>query len=271
MAPHAAGSRASFRVRLLPVAIFALVMMLGLKLGDLWTGFSGFVPVSFAQQASENSRPAVVQGVPPGGGQGAAAQRPVAEPDAAGIARGGVQAAARTEELPDDPALLSRAEIDLLQKLADRREQLDKWAQELDMREGLLKAAEQRIDRKVSELRTIQTKLQGMLRQYDKEQEDKLKSLVKIYETMKPKDAARIFMALDMNVLLDVIERMREAKASAIMADMDPQKAKDVTSELAARRKMGAEARREVPSSTGGEPPLPSSGPPPAVAAPGKG
>ena len=59
---------------------------------------------------------------------------------------------------------------------------------------------------------------------------------MKIYEAMKPKEAARIVEKLDMPVLLDVVERMKERKASAVLAKMDPAKAKSVTLELAQRR-----------------------------------
>jgi flagellar motility protein MotE (MotC chaperone) len=58
---------------------------------------------------------------------------------------------------------------------------------------------------------------------------------VKIYETMKPKDAARIFEQLDMPVLLGVLERMKEMKSSAILAAMDASKAKAATMALAER------------------------------------
>ena len=53
---------------------------------------------------------------------------------------------------------------------------------------------------------------------------------------MKPKDAARIFEELDMAVLLDVIERMKERKTAPILAQMNPRRAKAITLELAQRR-----------------------------------
>ncbi|MFT5488856.1 MAG: flagellar motility protein MotE (MotC chaperone), partial [Alphaproteobacteria bacterium] len=82
------------------------------------------------------------------------------------------------------------------------------------------------------------TQIQGLLKKHDKEQEAKLRSLVKIYESMKPKSAARIFEKLEMDILLDVVERMREAKTSLIFAAMDPATAKAVTSRLAERREL---------------------------------
>ena len=67
-----------------------------------------------------------------------------------------------------------------------------------------------------------------------------MKSLVKVYENMKPKDAARIFEKLDMPVLLQVVERMKEQKLAAVLAEMDPGKAKSVTIELATQHQLPA-------------------------------
>jgi flagellar motility protein MotE (MotC chaperone) len=53
---------------------------------------------------------------------------------------------------------------------------------------------------------------------------------------MKPRDAALIFNELDMQVLLQVVDRMKEAKAAAVMAAMQPDKARQVTTELARMR-----------------------------------
>ncbi len=67
-----------------------------------------------------------------------------------------------------------------------------------------------------------------------------MKSLVKIYENMKSKDAARILEELDMDILLELAERMREAKMAPILAQMDLNKAKAITVELATRRQLPA-------------------------------
>ena len=77
-----------------------------------------------------------------------------------------------------------------------------------------------------------------MIEQRDEKQEAQLRSLVKIYENMKPKEAARIFEGLDMTILLEVIDRMKERKSAPILARMDPDKAKEVTVELADRHKL---------------------------------
>ena len=159
-----------------------------------------------------------------------------------GAAEGKSAATDKKDEFPEDPTLFTQAEIDLLQRLADRRIELEIWRKDIEMRERLLKATERRLDKKVAELAVIQKRIKGLLKQYDKEQEAKLKSLVKIYENMKPKYAAVIFGELEMPILLDVVERMREARVAPILAKMSPKKAKRVTTELVLRRKMDAKA-----------------------------
>lgn len=136
----------------------------------------------------------------------------------------------------DTDAFYSEAEVRVLQSLSRRRDALDRRESEIGMRENLLSAAEKRIDQKIAKLKNIEDTIQASLKQYDEQEEAKMKSLVKIYESMKPKDAARILQKLDMAVLLELSERMREQKMAAILAQMNAEMAKTVTMELANRR-----------------------------------
>ena len=55
--------------------------------------------------------------------------------------------------------------------------------------------------------------IQDLLKQQSEEEKARIASLVKIYEGMKPKDAARIFNTLDTDILLDVVGKMSERKS----------------------------------------------------------
>jgi flagellar motility protein MotE (MotC chaperone) len=132
----------------------------------------------------------------------------------------------------------SASEVEVLQALSGRRDELDKREKTLAEREALLNAAAQEVDRKVSELNKLKANMESLLGQQQKAEDGRIESLVKIYENMKPKEAARIFDTLDMNILLDVIGRMNERKSSPILAAMSPEKAKDVTIKLAQQRKL---------------------------------
>ena len=149
-----------------------------------------------------------------------------------------------TKLITDDPTLLTPAEIEILMRLAERRDELAAKARELEAREGLLRAAEIRIERRVAELEDLRGVIQERIKIFDEQQEKKLGSLVKIYENMKPKDAARIFEELEMNTLLEVAERMKERKLAPVMAQMNPDRAREITVEL--------RALRELPRTVGG-------------------
>lgn len=206
------------RFRFLPVLIFTAFIALTARVGDLWQGVGS---IARAQSAA------------PAGAAAAAANvaeysiDPIApEPEAPPV-----------QDLPADPFSLTDKEINLLQALAERRRELDLRARQMEQREALLKAAERRIEEKVGGLKALQKNIQDLLLQQEDQTEGQYKSLVKIYESMKPKDAARIFEQMDMSVLLPVIERMKERKTAPILAKMNPAKANAITTQLAQRRK----------------------------------
>ncbi|MDD3029604.1 MAG: hypothetical protein PHS57_04915 [Alphaproteobacteria bacterium] len=129
----------------------------------------------------------------------------------------------------------SDAELALLRQLSNRREQLEKRARELDVREALIKVSEQRVEQKISDLATLRKQVQSLINQAEGEQQTQIENLVKIYETMKPDEAARIFETMDMPVLLGVIQRMKPARTALVMAKLAPEKAKEITIALTRR------------------------------------
>lgn len=134
----------------------------------------------------------------------------------------------------------SESELDLLQNLARRRDELDRWERNIQVKEAALEATEQRINDKIEQIESMRKAVSELLSQYNTQEEAKLKSLVKIYENMKPDDAARIFDEVEMPILLLVIDKMAEKKAAPILARMDAKKAKQVTVELAEQRRLSS-------------------------------
>ncbi len=129
----------------------------------------------------------------------------------------------------------SPGERAILGSLQKRREQLDARARDLDMRESLLKAAEQRVEGKVAELKNVEAKVKVAEVHREKVETKRFKGIISMYENMKPKDAARIFDRLDMKILIEVSTRMNPRAMSAILAQMAPEAAERLTVELATR------------------------------------
>lgn len=133
-------------------------------------------------------------------------------------------------------ANLNSSELKLNKELSIRRNEIEKIADEVDIKRQVLEATENKIDQKIAELKSVQSKLEVIMKQYDQKEQGKIMSLVKIYENMKPKDAAKIFDELEMPVLVSVISNMKEIKVAPIIAAMNPLRARDISLELARQK-----------------------------------
>lgn len=143
------------------------------------------------------------------------------------------EASVKWRDAGDEEPSTQKTKMEVLKDLSSRRDSLDKKEQELQTREALLRAAEQEIDRKYQELSSLRQQLENLLQKQNDEEKARISSLVKVFENMKPKEAARIFDTLDIPVLMSVMSKMSERKLSPIMASMNPERAKTMTIMLA--------------------------------------
>jgi len=130
----------------------------------------------------------------------------------------------------------SDAERALLLDLRHRRAELDARDATLASREAVLAATEKRLTARLEELGGLQTRLEAMEKARKSRDDQNWQGLVKLYEQMKPRDAATIFNDLDKPVLLAVLDRMKDAKAAAVLAAMAPERARQATADLARLR-----------------------------------
>jgi flagellar motility protein MotE (MotC chaperone) len=137
--------------------------------------------------------------------------------------------------LPQGGKINSPGERAILGRLQDRREELEGRNRELDMRESLIKAAEKRLEAKVNELKEIEGRIKAASGARDETEAQRFKSIVAMYEGMKPKEAARIFDRLDMRILAEVATTLKPRTMSEILAQMTPDAAEKLTVELANR------------------------------------
>jgi len=196
---------------LLPLIVLLGALVVTMRVADMLdTITSGKLVVHTAQAKSEEPPKGSHEGPP----------SPSAAP----------QAEVKTEQPSfDAEEETSPAEMDVLKQLSERREQLEKRSRDLDTREALLKITEQRVAQKIQEMEVLRQQVQALVNQAAGAQQAQLDNLVKIYETMKPDEAAKIFETMDMPILLGVIQRMKPARTALVMAMMPPEKAKEIT------------------------------------------
>lgn len=126
----------------------------------------------------------------------------------------------------------TQSEIQILQELAERREALDLRSQEIDKKAIQLKVTEQEIDKRLKQMQEYEQKLKLLIKEYNEKEKEKIMSLVKVYASMKPKEAARIFETLDLEVAVALLKEMKPSVSSAILAQINSAKAKAITDKI---------------------------------------
>ncbi len=147
-----------------------------------------------------------------------------------------------------DPRTASSAERAILERLLERRQELDARAREIELRENLLKAAEKKLEEKLAAIKDKESGPQG---RKDEAEAARLKGLTTMYETMKPKEAAKIFDRLDMRILAEVAGRINPRRMSEILAQMSPEAAEKLTVEFASRDADRTQKPAELPKIDG--------------------
>jgi flagellar motility protein MotE (MotC chaperone) len=230
--------------RLLPMTIATMATLALVKAAVL----SGLLPVSgpasgiataalvFPARAESAGGPvaAPAVGPPVSGAAPSGSSQTAAAQTAAATAPAPVGAASLVPAVP--PPAISDTELGLLQDLRARRGELDARQAALDARQAVLDASEKRLAARVDELAALQSKLEALEAARKQREETNWSGLVKLYEAMKPRDAAVIFNDLEMPILLQILDRMKEAKAAPVLAAMQADRAREATAKLAELR-----------------------------------
>ena len=215
------------RFRLLPIVIFFCVLMLSVRIGVIWRNV--VMPVTPEKRETALSVSTVQA-------QTSDPQNSPKKQEKADVARS--DNIAEDFKKKDNAKSFSQSELEILQKLAERREELDVRERMIEQKAGVLKAAEAQMDMKIAKLKELETSIKDLIGIYDEKEKSRMANLVKIYSTMKPKEAARLFNDMEMSLLVRVFEQMKEAKSAPILALMELNKASALTSELANKKKL---------------------------------
>ncbi|WP_321502595.1 hypothetical protein [Breoghania sp.] len=205
---------------------------------------SGFVlsPVLEAQAQGEAAAPAENTAGPDAGApaDGMAPAGDDLPPDLGAMPATGEDGGLGNGGLPPEGTIIkgsdlgrSRSERVVLERLRQRRKELDEREAHQRLREDLLKAAEQRIESRVSELKQLEARIGVAVDEKKKQEEQEFMNLARMYESMRAKDAARIFDRLELSILVKVARAMKPAKVADVMAKMQPEVAERLTIELA--------------------------------------
>ncbi len=149
---------------------------------------------------------------------------------------------------------ISPNELNILQSLAQRRAQLDQREAQLDSRGQLIQAADDKLDARITQLTTLKGQIQALIDQANKTSSDDTLRLVKVYEAMKPKDAAAVLTTMDDSVRLPIAAGMKDRALAAVLGAMAPDAARELTEKLSNRMKAAGGLQQQLDKVTGNGP-----------------
>ena len=121
----------------------------------------------------------------------------------------------------------------MVAELARQRASLEERERALAQREAALSETEVRIRSELARLQQLKEETQRELQAAAAADADRMKQLGDIYAAMKPKRAATIFDQMPMEHRLAVAKVLRGSKLAAIMAEMNPDQARALSTALA--------------------------------------
>ena len=122
---------------------------------------------------------------------------------------------------------------DVAESLARRQRQVEAREADLAVEAAALRTARDDLAADLARLEGLKREMENLVAETDAEEAARVRQLVKLYESMKPKNAAAVFNRLTLDIVVPVLRDMREARAGAILQSMDPARAGLVTVELA--------------------------------------
>lgn len=173
------------------------------------------------------------------------------ESQASGAKSGDLKTEAKaTEPKPagsDDPT-------DYMFKLADRKKQLDQREAELIRREDEVAKLKIEIEAKLVEIKNYRTNISTLLQDRVSSDSAKVETLVQVYSTMKPSQAAKVFETMDEDLVIEILSKMKKKNAADILNLVKSDKAQVLAEKYAGYRlpdrKVSSASTTDTPSSS---------------------
>lgn len=115
-------------------------------------------------------------------------------------------------------------EKSLLAAINARQRELDQKDDELKTQEERLKVIKADIDARIAELNKVHGKIEAFVKKIDEVNDERIKKLVKIYESMNPEEAANRLEKLDEDIAVMILVSVNEKKAAKILGFVDVDK-----------------------------------------------
>jgi flagellar motility protein MotE (MotC chaperone) len=110
--------------------------------------------------------------------------------------------------------------------------QLEKRSRSLEEQAREIADERSEVTMRLDSIKLVQTSIENLISEKEKIQEEQLKRLTKVYDTMNPEEAAAIMSQLNDRTLLFILQGMKTQNVAGVLAQLDPLRAADISSRL---------------------------------------
>lgn len=134
------------------------------------------------------------------------------------------QGAAEDDTSPDLSLRPSpdRGKEEVMRLLARKERLLIERERLVEKKEADLRAAQVEVEDRIEELQGLRDEVRAQLAELDEDREARITHLVKMFESMRGKQAAGVLEKTEPDIALEVLERMKKDQAGKVLAAMDP-------------------------------------------------
>jgi flagellar motility protein MotE (MotC chaperone) len=142
-----------------------------------------------------------------------------------------------TVRLPATGGQAEPAGPSMLRLLRQRREEISRAEDRLKRQRAELVKLKADLDKRLARLNKLQSDIKNLLDQAKKRRSSRVAHLTTVLSNMQPEAAARLFEALELDLVVAVVMNMQGRQAGRIMARVKPKRAARISSRMAEIRR----------------------------------
>ena len=134
------------------------------------------------------------------------------------------------------PLRLTATERQILTRLVEQQEALERRGRDLDRRETQLQALQEDVQRQIVQLERIQLDIEQSIETKKAQDVEQLEKAVSFYTRMDPGAAALSIANLDQKTAVNILMRMKDKQASAVLESMTAERSSELIDSIARKR-----------------------------------
>ena len=134
------------------------------------------------------------------------------------------------------PLRLTATERQILTRLVEQQEALERRGRDLDRRETQLQSLQEDVQRQIVQLERIQLDIEQSIETKKAQDIEQLEKAVSFYTRMDPGAAALSIANLDQKTAVNILMRMKDKQASAVLESMTAERSSELIDSIARKR-----------------------------------